>query len=174
MKSINKEKANSKINEEILDTGKVITAGLEDAIAIAAGVHKGQTDKAGAPYILHPLRLMMRMTSTDAMITAILHDVVEDSSQEDKWTFARLRKYGFSERVVEAVDGVTSRSADGESYEEFLERAAINPIAREVKIADLEDNMNLLRLSEVGQKELDRLQKYHRSWLRLQEKMAAK
>lgn len=83
------------------------TATVEDAIAIAAQVHQGQTDKAGAPYILHPLRLMMRMTSADAMITAILHDVVEDSSPQDKWTFDRLRDYGFSEKVVEAVDGVT-------------------------------------------------------------------
>lgn len=148
-------------------------ATLEDAIAIAAAVHDRQLDKAGEPYILHPLRLMMRMTSTEAMITAILHDVVEDSSPEDKWTFARLREYGFSEKVVEAVDGVTSRSDDGESYDEFIERAASNPIAREVKIADLEDNMNLLRLREVGQKELDRLQKYHRSWLRLQDRMPA-
>lgn len=68
---------------------------LEDAIQIAAEAHKGQPDKAGAPYILHPLRMMMRMKSESEMITAILHDVVEDTD----WTIEKLRKKGFSEEV---------------------------------------------------------------------------
>lgn len=140
-------------------------ATLEQAVAIAANVHEGQKDKAGAPYLLHPLRLMMRMKSETAMIVAVLHDVVEDSSPEDKWTFDRLRENGFSEEVIQAVDGVTNR--EGESYESFVERAAANPISCEVKIADLEDNMNLLRLGEIRPKDLDRLEKYHRSWLNL-------
>ena len=55
-------------------------AALEDAIVIAVEAHKGQTDKAGAPYILHPLRMMMRLKSEAEMVTAILHDVIEDSS----------------------------------------------------------------------------------------------
>ena len=112
------------------------TATLEDAISIAADAHKRQFDKAGAPYILHPLRMMMRMTSEAAMMTAILHDVVEDSD----WTLEGLREVGFSEEVLTAIDGATNRS--GESYEQFIERAATNPIARQVKIADLEDNTN--------------------------------
>lgn len=134
------------------------TATLEDAISIAAVAHKGQTDKSGAPYILHPLRMMMRMTSEAAMITAILHDVVEDTD----WTFERLREAGFSAEVLEAVNCVTNRS--GENYEQFIERAAGNPIARQVKIADLEDNMNVLRIGEINLKELERLEKYHKSW----------
>ena len=75
------------------------TAILEDAIAIAAEAHRGQTDKAGAPYILHPLRMMIRMKTEAEMITAILHDVVEDSS----WTIERLREIGFSKEVLVAV-----------------------------------------------------------------------
>ena len=55
-------------------------ATLEDAIVIDVEAHKGQTDKAGAPYILHPLRMMMRLKSEAEMVTAILHDVIEDSS----------------------------------------------------------------------------------------------
>jgi (p)ppGpp synthase/HD superfamily hydrolase len=134
------------------------TATLEDAIAIAAEAHKGQMDKAGAPYILHPLRMMMQMNTEAEMITAILHDVVEDSS----WTIERLRDEGFSEEVLEAVECVTNRS--GESYEQFIERAGKNPIARQVKIVDLKDNMNIQRIGEIKPKDLKRLAKYHKSW----------
>jgi len=146
------------------------TGTLNDAIAIAAIVHKDQTDKAGDPYILHPLRLMMKMNTEEARITAVLHDVVEDSRDnpaETRWTFERLRADGFSEEIVEAVEGVTNRKEQGETYEEFVERAAANPISRAVKIADLEDNMNMLRMRELIPKDLKRLEKYHRAWLRL-------
>lgn len=49
---------------------------LEEAISIAVLTHKGQTDKAGQPYILHPLRVMMRLHTTEERIVAILHDVI--------------------------------------------------------------------------------------------------
>ena len=135
------------------------TATLEDAIAIAAQAHKGQTDKAGASYILHPLRLMMQMKSEEAMIAAVLHDVVEDSN----WTLGELREKGFSEAVLEAIECLTKR--DGERYENFIERAGKNAIARQVKIADLEDNMNIRRIGQIQPKDLERLEKYHRSWV---------
>lgn len=131
---------------------------LENAIKIAAQAHQGQKDKAGAPYILHPLRMMMRMKTEAEMITAILHDVVEDTD----WTIEKLREKGFSEEVLEAVECVTNR--EGESYEQFIERAGKNPIARQVKIADLEDNMNIQRIGEINAKDLERLEKYHKSW----------
>lgn len=141
-------------------------AGIEDAIAIAATVHKGQTDKAGAPYIMHPLRLMMRMATPEAQIAAVLHDVVEDSPIDDKWTIERLRRSGFSEDVLMAVDCLTER--DGEEYSEFVDRACSNPISRQVKLADIEDNMNLQRINELRPKDLERLQRYHSNWRRLQ------
>ena len=139
------------------------TATLEDAISIAAQAHRGQRDKAGAPYLLHPLRLMLRMDSEAAMMAAVLHDVVEDSD----WTLERLREQGFAEEVIEAVACLTHR--DGESYEEFVERLKANPLARRVKIADLEDNMNVLRIGRLGPKDLQRLEKYHRAWRVLKE-----
>lgn len=145
------------------DSANIAT--LNDAIAIAAVVHKGQFDKAGAPYIFHPLRMMMKMDDDTARIVAVLHDVVEDSAPEDKWDFERLRNAGFSEEVIEAVNCVTER--EGESYEDFIERASANPIARKVKIADLEDNMNMLRLDAVNDRSLARVARYHRSWKRL-------
>lgn len=133
-------------------------ATIEDAIAIAARAHKGAKDKAGAAYILHPMRMMMRLETEAEMITAVLHDVVEDTD----WTIEKLRAEGFSEEVLEAVECVTNR--EGESYEKFIERAGKNPIARRVKIADLEDNMNMRRIGELKPKDLERLAKYHRSW----------
>jgi (p)ppGpp synthase/HD superfamily hydrolase len=133
-------------------------ATLEDAVSIAAQAHRGQKDKAGDPYLLHPLRMMLRMKSEAEMIAAVLHDVVEDSD----WTLEQLRDKGFSEEVLQAVDCLTHR--DGESYEGFIGRARQNPIARRVKIADLEDNMNLRRIGEITARDLERLAKYHRSW----------
>ena len=136
-------------------------ATVEDAVAIAAQAHRGQKDKAGAPYLLHPLRLMMRMETEAAMMAAVLHDVVEDT----EWTLERLREAGFSAEVLEAVDCLTRRG--GESYEEFVERVRANPTARRVKIADLEDNMNIRRISRLGASDLERLEKYHRAWCAL-------
>ncbi|HEX8557757.1 MAG TPA: HD domain-containing protein [Pyrinomonadaceae bacterium] len=133
-------------------------ATIEDAVSIAARAHRGQKDKAGAPYLLHPLRMMMRMDTEAAMMAAVLHDVVEDT----EWTIERLREAGFSEEVLEAVDCLTHR--EGESYQEFVERVRTNRIARQVKIADLEDNMNVRRINQLGPKELERLEKYHRAW----------
>ena len=134
------------------------TATVEDAVSIAARAHRGQKDKAGATYLLHPLRLMMRMDTEAAMMAAVLHDVVEDT----EWTLERLREAGFSEEVLEAVDCLTHR--EGESYQQFVERVRTNRIARQVKIADLEDNMNVRRMNQLGPKELERMEKYHRAW----------
>lgn len=136
-------------------------ATLERAIMIAVQAHEGQRDKAGVPYILHPFRLMVQMSSEVAMIAAVLHDVVEDTD----WTLARLRTEGFSEEVVRAVDALTRR--EGESYEEFVRRVGENPVARRVKLADLEDNMDVRRLSRLDEKDLERLKKYHQAWLKL-------
>ena len=133
-------------------------ATVEDAVSIAARAHRGQKDKAGAPYLLHPLRMMLRMETEAAMMAAVLHDVVEDTD----WTLERLREEGFSDEVLEAVDCLTHR--EGESYQQFVERVLTNPIARQVKIADLEDNMNVRRIGQLGPRDLERLEKYHRAW----------
>ncbi len=131
---------------------------LARAIEIAAAAHATQVDKGGAPYVLHPLRMMMKQTTEAAMIAAVLHDVVEDTP----WTLAKLRAEGFPEKVLEAVACLTKR--EGEDYAAFIARAGANPIARAVKLADLEDNMDLRRIPDPLQKDLDRLAKYRRSW----------
>jgi (p)ppGpp synthase/HD superfamily hydrolase len=134
---------------------------LEKAIELAATHHAGQTDKAGAPYILHVLRVMMKQDSDAARIVAALHDVVEDT----RITVADLARAGFGAEVVAAVDLLTRRP--DVAYDVYLEAIAANPLARAVKIADLEDNMDVRRLGAVGDEEQARLAKYHRSWKRL-------
>lgn len=138
-----------------------MTQTLERAIAIAATAHAGQVDKGGAPYILHPLKVMLRMTTLEERIVAVLHDVVEDCeiSLDD------LRKEGFSEEVLSAIESVTK--APGESYEDFVERAAQNPIGRVVKLADLEENSDLSRIASPSWEDLERIEKYRRAIGRL-------
>jgi (p)ppGpp synthase/HD superfamily hydrolase len=131
---------------------------LERAIAIAAEAHAGQTDKAGAPYILHPLRMMMGLTSDEERIVAVLHDVCEDCPG---WPFERLRGEGFSEEILAALDSVTKR--DGEPYEEFALRAAANSIGRRVKLADLRDNSDLSRIANPSVEDHERIAKYARA-----------
>lgn len=140
------------------------TATVEDAIAIAALAHKGQTEKAGARYILHPLRIMMKMETESEMMAGILHDVVEDCGEQ--WTIEKLREQGFSDEVLEAVECLTR--TDDVSYEDYIERVQTNRIARRVKLADLEDNMNIMRIGkELREKDFKRLEKYHNTWLKL-------
>jgi (p)ppGpp synthase/HD superfamily hydrolase len=139
---------------------------LGQAIAIAALAHRHDVDKGGAPYILHPLRMMMRMPNDTARMVAVLHDVVEDH-EADGWTFERLAAEGIPPEVIEALRCVTKLSAD-EDYDAFIARAASHPVAKAVKLADLEDNMNLLRLDALSDKAVERLRKYHRHWQQLQ------
>lgn len=133
-------------------------ATLEDAILLAAQAHHGQRDKNGQPYILHPLRVMFRLESETEKIVGVLHDVVEDT----KYTRDDLRKMGYSETILQALDGVTKR--EGESYADFVLRAKANPVARKVKLADLEDNMDVRRLSSVTPKDMERLSRYRKAW----------
>jgi len=131
---------------------------LERAIAIAVEAHAGQKDRNGASYILHPLRVMARVQSDDEKIVAILHDVVEDTD----WTFDDLRQEGFSAELIAALDCVTKR--EGEAYEDFVKRSASNVLAKRVKIADLEDNMDIRRHEVLEPKDLERFNKYLRAW----------
>ena len=135
---------------------------LGKAIAIAAQAHEHQVDKAGAPYILHPLRVMLQMQTEEEQIVAVLHDVLEDA---DGWTVERLRSHGFSEGVLGALECVTKR--DGEDYGAFVARAASNPVALKVKLADIKVNMDMTRLATLSEKDLARLQKYHRYYCEL-------
>lgn len=130
---------------------------LERAIAIAAEAHAGQVDKGGAPYILHPLRVMLRLEDPEARMAGVLHDVLEDTDV----TLERLRSEGFSEAVLSAIQSVTK--VPGETYEAFVARAAEDPIGRRVKLADLADNSDLSRIGSPTERDLQRIEKYRRA-----------
>ena len=117
-------------------------------------VIKEQKDKYGNPYILHPLRVMFRLKTNDGMIAEVLHDVVEDTN----YTIEDLRKEGFSEDILIALDCITKK--EGEEYGHFIDRIRTNKLAVKVKLADLEDNMDIRRIKTLEQKDMERLNKY--------------
>lgn len=142
---------------------------LEKAIKIAVQAHTGQIEKNGQPYILHPLRVMQRVHTEEEKIVAVLHDVIEDTPR----TPAVLAKRGFSKQLLDALDCVTIRK--GERYQAVIRRAGTNPIARRVKLADLEDNMDIQRLPQINASDRKRLNKYLRAyrWLTATEELPA-
>ena len=130
----------------------------DKALQIAVRAHKGQKDKAGHDYILHPIRVSERCDDPRAKIVALLHDTIEDTDV----TAVYLREEGFTEEIVEAVLAVTRR--EGEEYNDYVRRAAQNELGRMVKRADLEDNMDIRRLPELTDRDVERLRKYLRAW----------
>lgn len=134
---------------------------IEMALQRALSAYMGKVDKAGMPYILHTLRLMARFTDPFEQAVSLLHDVIEDSDT----TAEDLLNEGFPEFVVEVVVILSRRR--GESYADFIERICLNPLARKIKLADIEDNLNVLRLASLGESDLRRVSKYHQAWKRL-------
>ena len=128
---------------------------LAKAVTIALEAHKGATDKAGMPYAGHIMRVMQAGRTHDEKIVGVLHDLVEDTD----WTFDRLLEEGFPTHIVDALRCVTKIN-DDEPYEQFIERVKTNPLAVAVKINDLTDNMDIRRLSELTDKDVQRLRKY--------------
>ena len=134
-------------------------ATLERAIALAAQAHEGQVDKAGAPYILHPIRMMLSVDTPEARVAAVLHDVVEDTPV----SLEELRAEGFSEAVIGAVEALTKRLEEEDDYDAFIRRVAPNPLARQVKLADLRDNCDVSRIAQPTEKDWRRIEKYKRA-----------
>jgi (p)ppGpp synthase/HD superfamily hydrolase len=133
---------------------------LDRAIEIAVKAHEGQIDKAGKPYVLHPLRVMLRMDSRVGMIAGVLHDVLEDGG-ENGWTRERLTESGFGGRILATLDRLTKQK--GEDYFDFVRRAAGRALSRKVKIADLQDNMDLSRIPCPEPKDQKRVRKYRKA-----------
>jgi (p)ppGpp synthase/HD superfamily hydrolase len=139
---------------------------LAKGIEIAVSAHKGQKDKSGADYILHPLRVMERGKTEVEKICGVLHDVVEDSD----WTFEAIENEGFSAEVISTLRCVTKKS-EYEDYDKFIDRVIQNPTAVRVKINDLLDNMDVTRFKELNEWDLKRLNKYLKAYWKLKEKM---
>jgi (p)ppGpp synthase/HD superfamily hydrolase len=130
---------------------------LTKAILLAAKAHDGQTDKGGNPYILHPIRLASKAKTTEESIIAVLHDVVEDSNM----TLFDLKNEGFSSNVIAALDCLTRRA--DESYEEFIKRIKLNPLASKVKLLDLEDNCDINRIPQPTEADYARIDRYKKA-----------
>lgn len=139
---------------------------LSKAIIIAVYAHgvRGQKEKLGSIYALHPLRVMLSQKSTNSMAVGVLHDVLEDCNAEygddQGWTIARLRSVGLDEAVLSSLALVSKAESNDESYLTFCARAASSRASRSVKIADIEDNMNITRLAGISPTASDRLAKY--------------
>lgn len=127
---------------------------LERAIQIAVNAHFGQIDKAGKPYILHPMRVMLSGTTQEEMICGILHDVVEDTPI----TLEDLQKEGFSPDILQALKLLTR--LEHTPYMEYIESISHNPLAIRVKLNDLKDNLNRDRIPNWTPHDEERHQKY--------------
>ncbi len=121
---------------------------------IAKRAHKGQVDKAGAPYILHPETVASFVTKDDEKIVAYLHDVIEDTPCQ----LRDLENTGFSSEIIKAVDLLTRKT--GQSYKQYLKLVKTNELARVVKLADLKHNSDLSRLTHITENDIKRLKKY--------------
>lgn len=128
------------------------------ALRIAFQAHREQKDKSGREYVMHPIRVAERCKDPRAKIVALLHDTIEDTEM----TVDYLREQGFPDEIISGVLSVTKH--EGETYDDFVCRTAENAIGREVKIADLEDNMDIRRLKIITEDDVARLQKYLRAW----------
>lgn len=137
---------------------------LNAMLVLATNRHAGQFDRGGLPYILHPLKVMHYLKSDDEELNciAIGHDVVEDTDT----SFAELRELGFTDRIINGIAALTKQN--GESYEEYKEKVKANSDARKVKMADLRHNSDIRRLKGVTEKDLARVERYHRFYIELQ------
>lgn len=136
----------------------IYTEMTKKAIKLMFEKHKDQVDKSGIPYVFHPFHLAEQMDDEETTITALLHDIVEDTDT----TFDDLRKLGFSDNIINALKLMThDKNID---YFEYVKNISKNPIARKVKIKDLEHNMDTSRLDEVTDKDLERVKKYKKCY----------
>lgn len=142
-------------DQSATDTGKNTL--LELALTRALEAHWGQVDKAGQPYILHPLWVMAQVSSLEEKLVAILHDAMEDSAL----TAEQLREDGFPSPVIDALCLLTKPRE--EDYLQYVQRIRTSSLARNVKIADLRHNIDVTRLGRLDEADLQRVSKYHRA-----------
>lgn len=135
----------------------IYTPMTKKAIKIMYEKHKNQVDKAGMPYVLHPLHVAENMKDELRTTVALLHDVVEDTDM----TIEHLSILGFPEEVIKALELLTHN--EEVDYFDYIKKIGTNEIATDVKIADLEHNSDLTRLNEITEWDLERVEKYRKS-----------
>ena len=132
----------------------IYTPMTKRAMKLCFAAHRDQTDKSGMPYVFHPFHLAEQMTDELTTVTALLHDVVEDTP----YTLDDLREMGFPDEVICALSLLTHDPAV--PYLDYVARISSDPIAKAVKLADLRHNSDLTRLDAVDEKALQRVEKY--------------
>lgn len=131
---------------------------LDKAARICVIKHAGQRDKTGSAYFQHPMRVAMRCSGDEEKIVALLHDTIEDTDV----TADYLRAEGFPDHIIDAILSVTKK--EGENYEDFVSRAKQNNIGRIVKIHDIEDNLDVFRLTQLDEAMTARYNKYLKAY----------
>ena len=132
----------------------IYTEMTKKALKLCFEAHKEQSDKSGIPYVFHPFHLAEQMQDEESTIVALLHDVIEDT----EYTLEDLRKMGFGDSVLAAIDLMTHE--DGGPYMDYVEKIKTDPIARTVKLADLRHNSDMTRLDVVTPRDQERAEKY--------------
>lgn len=135
----------------------IYTKMTKKAMKLCFEAHKNQVDKSGMPYVFHPFHLAEQMKDESTTVTALLHDIVEDT----ECTINDLISMGFPEEVTEAVSLMTHNC--NIPYLEYVKIISTNPVARAVKLADLKHNSDLTRLDTITQKDIDRTEKYRKA-----------
>lgn len=135
----------------------IYTSLTKKALKLCFEAHKEQVDKTGMPYVFHPFHLAEQMTDEYATVCALLHDVVEDTD----YTFGDLKKMGFPCEVLDALKLLTHE--ESVPYMEYVQALSVNPIAKQVKIADLRHNSDLTRMDTVDEWAIARTKKYNKA-----------
>ncbi len=136
---------------------------LSKMLLIATNAHHGQFDRGGNPYILHPMKVMHYIKSEDEELQCIAlgHDVIEDTDV----TYKDLKEAGMTDRIIDGIRALTK--VPGQTYDEYKEGVFANVDAMKVKLADLRHNTDVRRLKGVSEKDIARMEKYHRFYLEI-------
>ncbi|MGN0006255.1 MAG: GTP pyrophosphokinase [Candidatus Gastranaerophilaceae bacterium] len=141
----------------------IYTEMTKKALKLSFEAHKNQVDKSGMPYVYHPFHLAEQMSDEDKTIVALLHDVVEDTD----YTLDDLSLMGFSDAIIEVISLMTHDK--NTTYIDYIVHISKNSIAKAVKLADLKHNSDLTRLDVVTDKDLNRVEKYKKAIVLLEE-----
>ena len=152
--AITEDAATEILNEQREKYDRLLTM----AINVATAAHSGQIDKGGNPYITHLKAVADALDSTENKIVAYLHDICEDTSV----TFDDLLHLGFTLRIVNSVRILTK--VEGVSYEDYLKSVKKDSNAWHVKMADIKHNMDISRIPNPTEKDLERLEKYKKAY----------
>ena len=141
----------------------IYTPKTKMALKLCFEAHKEQVDKSGMPYVFHPFHLAEQMQTEETTVVALLHDLVEDTEN----TIEDLTNMGFSKDITDAIALMTH--ADDVAYMDYVRKIKTNPIATEVKLADLKHNSDVTRLDVVDEKALQRGERYRQAIALLEE-----